>query len=102
MTVNERLYESVDHQSVKPEGRITNEERHQNHCLEQLRQYIMCSGDMTPIPTVYYASINGSYIDSDVVHTCRNFEKLKGWMLDRYEGPGAVPSVEDPTIHLLV
>jgi hypothetical protein len=50
----------------------------------------MCSGDMTPIPTKFYGSLGRNYVDSDQIHTCRNFEKLRVWMVDRYEGDGAV------------
>ncbi|KAK1774233.1 hypothetical protein QBC45DRAFT_425612 [Copromyces sp. CBS 386.78] len=66
---------------------------HQDHCIEQIRQYIMCSGDMTPIPTKYYPSLGRNYVDSDVKHTCRDIEPLRRWMVDRYEGEGAVKPV---------
>ncbi|KAK1757773.1 hypothetical protein QBC47DRAFT_376957 [Echria macrotheca] len=66
---------------------------HQDHCIEQIRQYIMCTGDMTPIPTKYYPGLGRNYVDSDVPHTCRNFEMLHDWMVDRYDGPGAVKPV---------
>ncbi|KAK3956143.1 hypothetical protein QBC32DRAFT_367251 [Pseudoneurospora amorphoporcata] len=36
---------------------------HQDHGIEQIRQYIMCSGDMTPIPTKYYPSLGRNYVD---------------------------------------
>ena len=64
----------------------------------------MCSGDMTPIPTEYYPSIGKNYIVGDVPHTCRNFKQLQGWLLDRFEGPGAVtaafPSQSELEAHL--
>lgn len=66
---------------------------HQDHCIEQLRQYIMCSGDMTPIPTKFYATLGRNYVDSDALHTCRNFEGLHSWTMDRYEGSNAVKPV---------
>ena len=50
----------------------------------------MCAGDMTPIPTKYYKSIDRNYVDSDYPHTCRNFEKLQEWMVDRYDGKSAI------------
>ncbi|KAJ5958813.1 uncharacterized protein N7479_005963 [Penicillium vulpinum] len=67
---------------------------HQDHCIEQLRQYVMCSGDMTPIPTKYYPALGRNYVESDRPHTCRNFAKLQHWMVDRYEGPSAVKSAK--------
>ncbi|KAK4214178.1 hypothetical protein QBC37DRAFT_482433 [Rhypophila decipiens] len=66
---------------------------HQDHCIEQIRQYVMCSGDMTPIPTKYYPGLGRNYVESDVPHTCRNFDLLHDWMVDRYDGAGAVKPV---------
>ncbi|KAJ3473329.1 hypothetical protein NLG97_g10370 [Lecanicillium saksenae] len=56
---------------------------HPNHCIEQIRQYIMCLGDMTPIPTVFFPSRNASHVESDLVHTCRNFQLLQDWLVGR-------------------
>lgn len=50
----------------------------------------MCAGDVTPIPTKYYPALGRNYVDSDVNHTCRNYEALHSWLVDRYDGPGAV------------
>jgi hypothetical protein len=66
---------------------------HQEHCIEQIRQYVMCSGDMTPTPTKYYKSLGRNYVDSDVIHTCRNFKKLRDWMVSRYHGENAIEPV---------
>ncbi|KAK3387941.1 hypothetical protein B0H63DRAFT_509629 [Podospora didyma] len=66
---------------------------HQDHCIEQLRQYVMCSGDMTPIGTRYYPGLGRNYVESDVPHTCRSIEPLRRWMVDRYDGGSAVKPV---------
>ncbi|CZR55583.1 uncharacterized protein PAC_05471 [Phialocephala subalpina] len=63
---------------------------HYRHCLEQIRQYVMCSGDLTPVPTRYYESVGRNYADSDVLHTCRNFGDLREWMNERYDGKTAL------------
>lgn len=63
------------------------------HCFEQIRQYIMCSGDMTPIPTKYNHGRKHSYVDSDVPHTCRNFNVLREWLSARYNGSLAVQPI---------
>ena len=44
----------------------------------------MCAGDMTPIPVKYRAGIEKNYVVSDVMHTCRNFDRLRDWMLERF------------------
>jgi hypothetical protein len=61
-----------------------NSAMHYHHCFSQIRQYIMCAGDMTPIPTKFYPAIGRNYVDSDMVHTCRNFKQLREWTTERY------------------
>lgn len=60
-------------------------EVHRNHCLEQIRQYVMCAGDLSPVPTKYYDGLGRNYVDSDIPHTCRNFGNIQKWMWDRYK-----------------
>ena len=57
---------------------------HEEHCVDQIRQYIMCHGDLTPIPTRYYASVGDNYVMSDVTHTCRNFKRIREWVDRRH------------------
>ncbi len=56
----------------------------------------MCSGDMTPIPTKYYSAVDRNYVDSDRLHTCRNFAKLQAWMVNRYDTSPIIPTLEKP------
>lgn len=47
----------------------------------------MCAGDISPIPVKYHPNSavgEKSYVYSDVPHTCRNFDKIQKWMLDRF------------------
>jgi hypothetical protein len=69
-----------------------------DHCLEQVRQYIMCAGDLTPIPTRYYPALGRNYVDSDYPpHTCRSWDRLRGWVSDRINGSLAIkPKFRDP------
>jgi hypothetical protein len=61
------------------------------HCIEQLRQYVMCAGDLTPIPTMYYENPGRNYANSDVPHTCRSFQRIRDWTTERFNGSTAVP-----------
>lgn len=55
------------------------------HCIDQIRQYIMCAGDLTPIPVMQYDLLGGfGYVDSDVPHTCRNFDAIRAWTDGRH------------------
>ena len=49
----------------------------------------MCAGDVTPLPTRYYDSVDRNYVDSDVTHTCRNFDQIHSWVKTKfYAGDG--------------
>lgn len=39
---------------------------------------------MTLIPTRWFPGIDRNFIDSDQVHTCRNFDKLREWATERW------------------
>ncbi|KAH8900791.1 hypothetical protein GQ53DRAFT_757758 [Thozetella sp. PMI_491] len=55
---------------------------HTLHCV-----YIMCAGDISPIPVKYHAATrwgDKSYAYSDVPHTCRNFGQIQDWMHARF------------------
>ncbi|KAH8805171.1 hypothetical protein F5884DRAFT_798588 [Xylogone sp. PMI_703] len=56
------------------------EPAHLGHCVEQIRQYIMCAGDITPIPTKFFPGAGYQYVVSDVTHTCRNFQNIRDWV----------------------
>ncbi|KAL0930699.1 uncharacterized protein CTRU02_214774 [Colletotrichum truncatum] len=60
---------------------------HRDHCLEVIRQYVMCHADLSPIPSIYYKGLGRNYnVLSNVSHTCRNFEKIQDWQMARYNG----------------
>ncbi|KAJ3994953.1 hypothetical protein F5050DRAFT_387911 [Lentinula boryana] len=57
---------------------------HMQHCISSLRQSITCSADITPIVWQWSNKSQAAKERSDVVHTCRNFEKIKDWAEDRF------------------
>ena len=73
-------------------------------CVIQSQQYTMCSGDSKYLacrrvdffPLTRYSD---SHVDSDVAHTCREFESLQRRMIDEYDGPAAVRPVPSKLIH---
>nr|A0A142I738.1 RecName: Full=UstYa family oxidase phomYd'; AltName: Full=Phomopsin biosynthesis cluster protein Yd' [Diaporthe leptostromiformis]AMR44290.1 DUF3328 protein [Diaporthe leptostromiformis] len=64
---------------------------HWDHCLNHLRQMILCQGDLTPIPSKYYRGITDNYIFGDMPHTCRNWDSVREFITDRFNGSSAVP-----------
>ncbi|CZR69056.1 uncharacterized protein PAC_18957 [Phialocephala subalpina] len=66
-----------------PEMLAHNADIHIDHCVESLRELIMCSGNMTPIPLEWSEKgerLNPNYAST---HTCRDFGKLKDWTIGR-------------------
>ncbi|KIX93903.1 uncharacterized protein Z520_10240 [Fonsecaea multimorphosa CBS 102226] len=52
---------------------------HIDHCLDYLRQSIMCSADMTPA-TLFWSDANQRVYNSFTnLHTCRNLDLLHAW-----------------------
>jgi Mycotoxin biosynthesis protein UstYa len=60
---------------------------HKMHCLGQIRQYITCHADLTPMPSFF----GRGYPDQTTPHTCRNFDKIRDWVWERHNGSIAVP-----------
>ncbi|KAL2075217.1 hypothetical protein VTL71DRAFT_159 [Oculimacula yallundae] len=52
---------------------------HLDHCINYLRQSIMCKADMTPIPFRLNNATRSLLPDFENVHTCRNFDKVREW-----------------------
>jgi hypothetical protein len=61
-----------------------------DHCIDQLRQYVMCSADLTTYGTRYFESLGRNYADTDVKHVCRDFGKIRDWVRRRNNGDLAV------------
>jgi len=56
---------------------------------------LMCSGDMTLVPTEWTDVLGRSYVQSDVPHTCRNWSKLRAFVDARFGGPEEVPESDE-------
>ncbi|KIM95540.1 hypothetical protein OIDMADRAFT_133628 [Oidiodendron maius Zn] len=56
---------------------------HRDHCLDHIRQQLMCHVDLTPIPVIWYEGHGRSFVQSDVVHTCRNWDAVQQFISSR-------------------
>ncbi|KAK8915307.1 hypothetical protein VCV18_010853 [Metarhizium anisopliae] len=54
-----------------------------DHCIDSLRQSLMCAGDMTLIKTFWIEKRHRMMADFDNIHMCRDFDALKRWMRTR-------------------
>jgi len=52
---------------------------HLDHCIDQLRQYIQCHADVTPMVWQWSEADNQYLTDTGPTHSCRNFEKIQAW-----------------------
>ncbi|GJJ13520.1 hypothetical protein Clacol_007774 [Clathrus columnatus] len=53
------------------------------HCLDMLRQAIMCSPDTAPVVWQWSESLAQNVMTWDVAHTCVKFDKLQEWARER-------------------
>ncbi|KAK7052482.1 hypothetical protein R3P38DRAFT_2860578 [Favolaschia claudopus] len=52
---------------------------HLDHCIDWIRQALMCAGDTSVIVWQWDPKKNQTIFQGDVAHTCRNFDKLRDW-----------------------
>ncbi|KAJ3759347.1 hypothetical protein EV360DRAFT_69580 [Lentinula raphanica] len=57
-------------------------EDHSSHCIELLREAIMCSGSITPLVWQWNDTLGEAEMRWDVVHTCRSFDLVHKWAKD--------------------
>lgn len=53
--------------------------RHIGHCVETIRQALMCQVDVTPYTWSW--NVEAQHMENILTtpHTCRNFEKIRDW-----------------------
>ena len=39
----------------------------------------MCYTDLTPLPVIWSETAERTYVDFEVTHTCRNFDRVRTW-----------------------
>jgi Mycotoxin biosynthesis protein UstYa len=62
------------HPTTGPYGK-----KHITHCIEALREALMCASDTSVLVWKWHEGSHASMGHSDVLHTCRNFEKIWEW-----------------------
>ncbi|CAK4034791.1 Hypothetical predicted protein [Lecanosticta acicola] len=60
---------------------------HMEHCMDRIRQSIMCHGDLTPSPLYFWPGFKIA-LGRTGAHTCRKWQPIREWMDRRGEqGP---------------
>ncbi|KAM4057530.1 hypothetical protein HRG_014430 [Hirsutella rhossiliensis] len=67
----------------KPHQSQHTHKMHWEHCLDYIRQAIMCNADITPVTNSWHESAGVFGPDFDTRHTCRNFDAVVEWALAR-------------------
>ncbi|KAG1883827.1 hypothetical protein F4604DRAFT_1516758, partial [Suillus subluteus] len=50
-----------------------------DHCIEMIRQNIMCNADVKMITWDWVQGLDTPYPNFNTRHQCRNFEKILDW-----------------------
>ncbi|KAG8168125.1 hypothetical protein KVR01_003814 [Diaporthe batatas] len=64
---------------------------HTEHCIDHLRQSIMCWGSTSVVPLKYFEGYKSEYVKTDALHTCRKFEPIREFVSERFNGSLFVP-----------
>ncbi|KAH8813399.1 hypothetical protein DL96DRAFT_518880 [Flagelloscypha sp. PMI_526] len=59
------------------------DETHVRHCIDSIRQSLMCASDISVIVWQWNVEKNLVQGKTDIAHSCRNFDKLQQWTHDR-------------------
>lgn len=88
--VTDAGYEDQDH------GLLSRE--HMGHCIDQIRQSLMCAVDVTPY-TWRWIEEGQTYLNQYSPHTCRNFDSIRQWAANNaqeYEWDDSYRELNDP------
>jgi Mycotoxin biosynthesis protein UstYa len=95
--VRQWIYKEAYFEDVQ--GLARNElKRHVDHCIETLRQGIMCRGDVSLGTYTYISEGNSVTARSWGSHQCVDFDALIGWAKERAVDifqPGMIPSPDE-------
>ncbi|KAK3312965.1 hypothetical protein B0H66DRAFT_538051 [Apodospora peruviana] len=79
--IRQRLH--LDYYSAMARMNRTTLDTHIDHCIDSLRQSLMCTGDMTLIRTYWIDERHRMMANFDNDHMCRDFGALKAWLRAR-------------------
>ncbi|EAU31769.1 predicted protein [Aspergillus terreus NIH2624] len=57
---------------------------HIDHCIDTIRQSLMCAVDVTPLPFVWVERDQRVKEVAAVIHTCRDFDAIKDWAQEHH------------------
>ncbi|KAG1813507.1 uncharacterized protein BJ212DRAFT_394744 [Suillus subaureus] len=73
---------------------------HLDHCIEMIRQNIMCNADVTMITWDWVQGLETTYPNFNTRHQCRNFEKILDWAVHAVHIPQSVVTRFEDTVDI--
>ncbi|KAL4758356.1 oxidase ustYa family protein [Aspergillus foveolatus] len=82
--LRQSLYYNYEYYRTKGDGAFRNDDfivqKHVSHCLDILRQQLMCTIDVGVLGQVWVHPNHPSpFVDFNTEHVCRNFEDIREW-----------------------
>ena len=77
------------------------------HCLDIIRQQLMCTVDIGVLGLIYYHNATTGeptpFVDFNTKHTCRNYDAVRQWAED-HQVPEIFPTstLEDPDLNGII
>ncbi|KAF7334528.1 hypothetical protein MVEN_02282600 [Mycena venus] len=59
---------------------------HLRHCVGAIRQALMCYADLSPVVWQWSARYKEAEQRDDILHTCRDFDRIQSWAKERSMG----------------
>jgi hypothetical protein len=56
---------------------------HISHCIDSIRQSLMCSSDISLIVWRWNETAQRMKVHGDIAHSCRNFDAIRQWAKGR-------------------
>ena len=60
---------------------------HLNHCVDAIRQSLMCNPDITPLVWQWSDEAQRQIPRANVLHTCRDFSHIQSWARNHQAPP---------------
>ncbi|ETN46244.1 uncharacterized protein HMPREF1541_00428 [Cyphellophora europaea CBS 101466] len=84
--MRQALYWNYDHYVAQGEGPFAGTpyviERHVGHCMDMLRQALMCQPDTQVFGQYWIGDTDNAFVDFNTRHRCKNFWALKDWVTE--------------------
>lgn len=55
---------------------------HISHCLDALREAVMCTSDISVITWKWNDKANKALGHGDILHSCRSFDAIRNWSME--------------------